>query len=430
MAGYDLMERAGELRRQLVEYGESDLFADEWEAFLDENLDKKERKNRAAYVNVFDRFLYQAPLFDGGTVLDEFLEEAEDLSDVDREILSGWRNVIESLFEIENREGDTLRAMDLINDLVYRIRPNMGPEFLDQIPVGGFIHARILPVGDEWMFSGTVGSYPTAARAQVYSHAMDLAMRSPEHVFRNKERLAEGWKHQAEDYREFTTFFGSNMVVLPLKEFGKRLKEYARWKSFESRSPNDGMTRAERAARLNQQIPPLPDEPAPDWDVEVATIGLFYDPIEGLNYLPDLGYVVEAFEKPELAKQNPHRMAIRMYLESEDISPTVLRRLAEKDTKKATEVFRNATGTRSFDWDRDGEQLLLDDKPDWAERKHLPGIIPISDRLTQAMSQPKPAPSADRPAAPNAPAVAGPRIGRNDPCPCGSGKKYKRCCGA
>ena len=23
----------------------------------------------------------------------------------------------------------------------------------------------------------------------------------------------------------------------------------------------------------------------------------------------------------------------------------------------------------------------------------------------------------------------GPEIGRNDPCPCGSGKKYKNCCG-
>jgi len=22
------------------------------------------------------------------------------------------------------------------------------------------------------------------------------------------------------------------------------------------------------------------------------------------------------------------------------------------------------------------------------------------------------------------------RVGRNDPCPCGSGKKYKKCCGA
>ena len=29
----------------------------------------------------------------------------------------------------------------------------------------------------------------------------------------------------------------------------------------------------------------------------------------------------------------------------------------------------------------------------------------------------------------SAPAVAGPRIGRNDPCPCGSGKKYKQCHG-
>ncbi|MDI7269463.1 MAG: SEC-C metal-binding domain-containing protein [Myxococcota bacterium] len=23
---------------------------------------------------------------------------------------------------------------------------------------------------------------------------------------------------------------------------------------------------------------------------------------------------------------------------------------------------------------------------------------------------------------------AGPKVGRNDPCPCGFGKKYKKCC--
>ena len=27
------------------------------------------------------------------------------------------------------------------------------------------------------------------------------------------------------------------------------------------------------------------------------------------------------------------------------------------------------------------------------------------------------------------PVHAGPKVGRNDPCPCGSGKKYKHCCG-
>jgi len=29
----------------------------------------------------------------------------------------------------------------------------------------------------------------------------------------------------------------------------------------------------------------------------------------------------------------------------------------------------------------------------------------------------------------SAPHVSGEKVGRNDPCPCGSGKKYKKCCG-
>jgi uncharacterized protein YecA (UPF0149 family) len=36
--------------------------------------------------------------------------------------------------------------------------------------------------------------------------------------------------------------------------------------------------------------------------------------------------------------------------------------------------------------------------------------------------------AAARPATGSAPIRAAKRIGRNEPCPCGSGKKYKRCC--
>lgn len=37
--------------------------------------------------------------------------------------------------------------------------------------------------------------------------------------------------------------------------------------------------------------------------------------------------------------------------------------------------------------------------------------------------------SGDGTAAPKAPIRKGEKVGRNDPCPCGSGKKYKKCCG-
>lgn len=36
---------------------------------------------------------------------------------------------------------------------------------------------------------------------------------------------------------------------------------------------------------------------------------------------------------------------------------------------------------------------------------------------------------ADEQVGATAPVRVGPKVGRNDPRPCGSGKKYKRCCG-
>ncbi len=36
----------------------------------------------------------------------------------------------------------------------------------------------------------------------------------------------------------------------------------------------------------------------------------------------------------------------------------------------------------------------------------------------------------DRALRPPEPLIADPKVGRNDPCPCGSGKKFKKCCAA
>ncbi|MGH7364179.1 MAG: SEC-C metal-binding domain-containing protein, partial [Candidatus Methylomirabilales bacterium] len=42
---------------------------------------------------------------------------------------------------------------------------------------------------------------------------------------------------------------------------------------------------------------------------------------------------------------------------------------------------------------------------------------------------PAPTAASPRAATPETPIRLG-KVGRNDPCPCGSGKKHKRCCGA
>ncbi|MCB9885629.1 MAG: preprotein translocase subunit SecA [Planctomycetes bacterium] len=53
-----------------------------------------------------------------------------------------------------------------------------------------------------------------------------------------------------------------------------------------------------------------------------------------------------------------------------------------------------------------------------------PPQLPPGQRLAPAFGRPQPQAPAARPAAP----AGGKKAGRNDPCPCGSGVKYKKCC--
>ena len=53
----------------------------------------------------------------------------------------------------------------------------------------------------------------------------------------------------------------------------------------------------------------------------------------------------------------------------------------------------------------------------------------IRTQLSQAAETFQPESEEDE-AEPQTPYKAAEKIGRNDPCPCGSGKKYKNCCGA
>lgn len=61
-----------------------------------------------------------------------------------------------------------------------------------------------------------------------------------------------------------------------------------------------------------------------------------------------------------------------------------------------------------------------------------PMIIPPRDNTPPPITQNTPQHSPAMPAPQQQPAAQprGPKIGRNDPCPCGSGLKYKKCCGA
>jgi hypothetical protein len=120
---------------------------------------------------------------------------------------------------------------------------------------------------------------------------------------------------------------------------------------------------------------------------EAESVGIICDTEEGIYYFPDFGLLEEAFATPALAAGARHREVVLGYLESEGASPLPLRRLAERDPERATQVFRRVLGRPRFSWERDGEALLRRYKRQYYERPPLPSMVPVSDPVARSTAR-------------------------------------------
>jgi hypothetical protein len=103
-------------------------------------------------------------------------------------MLLGWRDVVEGVFEIRERDGDAIIAANLVDELTYRIRSNAGPGALAPMRPGCFMTARIVPAGGAWMLSGTQRLFAASERAAMLRVAAELATVHPRLVFRTPRR--------------------------------------------------------------------------------------------------------------------------------------------------------------------------------------------------------------------------------------------------
>jgi hypothetical protein len=418
-ASLHLIERSGDLKRDLVLFAQGLRFRRALLTARVESFGDQMPDDEATVGNFLDEFLLQYRFPDGRTVIDHFLEKHPKLPVAERAMLQGWKNSVEGVFQIERRQGDALVAVNLIDELTYRIYSNMGPGVFSRMPAGSFLVTRVVPVEDEWVLSGYSRVWPASERTGAYRLAAQLATLRPSLSFRNPRKLEQAWELQRADRSEFVGFFGSDMVVIPGRELKERLRAYAHSKQHELHDAQ-GRSAAEREQQESGRTPSRLMPQLPEGFYEMATVGAIYDEVEGLSFFPEFGLVEETFARPELAAEPAHRKAVLEYLHNPDIGPLPLRRLGERDPVHADRVFRTILRQPGFSWERDGEALLRRLKPRAFDREPRPSVTVLSEPLARAFR------SAAREEQAGSPQR---HPGRNDPCPCGSGKKYKRCCG-
>jgi len=61
-----------------------------------------------------------------------------------------------------------------------------------------------------------MSSYRKSGAAQIAQVTLELVTKQPELVFRNPEKVEQGWRQMQEDRTAFVEYFGGDELVLPL----------------------------------------------------------------------------------------------------------------------------------------------------------------------------------------------------------------------
>jgi hypothetical protein len=374
-----LIERSAELKRDLVDFACSPRLKRSLAAAMAEaGLEELEE---ADAIGVIDRFALQYRMRDGKTVVDRFVASRPDLDDTDREMLLGWRDPVEGFFEIRGQDGDAIVLLNLVDDLTYLTYSNMGPASFRELPKHGFVHARLVPVSPvpgTWLISGMMTTYDKSAAGTIAQVAMKLATTRPELVFRNPEKVEQGWQQMRENRAEFVEFFGGDELVLPPAEAAGRINAYYRH--------HQEAALARRPARRRPRNLPGLDVPAfelPPGLADADTIGIIFDETDGLNFYPDYGMLRDLFADPALAADQQYADVLRGYLRSKTIPPLPLERLAAAHPDTVDAVFRKILRQRDFTWAEHGEALMRRRKAWYYQREPRPGVSVIGARLAE-----------------------------------------------
>jgi hypothetical protein len=307
-------------------------------------------------------------------VVEEFVAAHPELADAEKDMLLGWRDVVQGTFEITGKERDAVVLFNLVDELTYRARSNLGRKAFKPLRKHMILVGRLVRAGDDWMVSGNPSAFPASVREQMLPAVAEYAARSPEAVFRNPAKLAEARRLLAGHRATFVEMFGADLIVVPGREVPGKVAAFHR--------------RLAEKARPDREPPEPGPIDLPDDLLAADGVAIHFVEGEGLSFYPHYQLLEELFSNPALISRPRYRETLSGFLRDPDTSPEPLRRLAARDPAKASTVFaRLLKRKRGFSWDADGEEVLRRSKPSYFDGTRLPRTVPLSEPLSGALER-------------------------------------------
>ena len=357
-----------------------------------------------------------------------YLESNKGLDKDTKDIVNAIDESISSVFEIKKVTKSGFELLNIVNERKYMITSLMKMTSFRGLGSGDYIIARIVNINGDYFLLEISGVLPATKKDDAYRFAVAKIIQNPELVYLdNPEKQKEIEEDVAEIHKKFVEFFGTTEVITTNKnadaligvfndyaeegtkvDFSELIAEPEEYKFFNVSEFNNSYDNF-----LENSLGGFSSHK------ETYDVGIIYDEELGLYAIPFYGTFNKIFEVKDYTKVTNYDSCIKYFLQNDKYSANLIRMVASKH-KNFMEIV-NAVLAKNYSL----EELLKKYKRRYVNNKIISSttVLYRSKAFSSTLGIIE-----DNELRPQIDTTQ--KIGRNDPCPCGSGKKYKKCCGA
>lgn len=376
----------------------------------------------ACFNYIFERNL------DNKSILTLYLENTKKVPASTKKIVKALMASMSSIFEVKRVLQNGFDLNNIINEKNYSVVSLVKMTSFRGIGAGQYVVARIFKFEKAYYLLEISGVLPSSRKDDALRYSVAKIIQNPELVyFDNPEKQKEIEKNVKEICDKFIKFFGKDEVVTTNKfadDLIGAFNDFA--EGGEKIDIQDKIQLPETykffdVSEFNNSYENFLENSLGGFSSHKETydVGIIFDKELGLYAVPffeTFNKVFENFESVENAKA-----CVEFFLQNDKFSANIIKRVAECHENFMDVVNKLLNANYTLD------ELLQHYKSRYLENKIFSSTTVLYK--SKAFSKTLGIIEEDI-EKPSLEGIDLSKIGRNDPCPCGSGKKFKKCCGA
>lgn len=353
---------------------------------------------------------------EGKSILEMFKEEKGSTP-----ILESFLNTQASIFEIKKILKNGFELYNLINERTYKVLSLTKMTNFRGVYAGQYIAARIFELDNEYYVIEISSVLSHSQKEEAYRYAVMKLVHNPRMLYFDHPEKEEEIKNTiTEMYQKFIKTFDKDLILTTNKhaddiigafndgediDLSDKGCDIAEYKFFHVKELDNNYSNF-----LENSMGGFASHN------ETYDVAVIFDEKNGLYAIPFYATFCKIFEDKNSIENAKN--CVEYFLTNDSIPDIVLNR-ASAQYPNFMEVINELMGTNlSY------EELLNKYKSEFLNNKiYSSATVLFCSKAFSEMFDYISEPQAEKP-------VITEKVGRNDPCPCGSGKKFKNCCGA